>query len=67
VYVGDVSTVIGKYSLRGETAYVHTADPKGKNLFIKNPYWTTVLGGDSYIIKDTFRFLIYFPSEKDLI
>lgn len=79
VYGGDVSTVIGKYSLRGETAYVHTADPKGKNLFIKNPYWTTVFGGDrtffeylniniQYIYKRTFHLVdldrVFDPYER---
>jgi hypothetical protein len=65
VYGGDMSTVIGKYSLRGETAYTQTADPTGKNNFIKNPFWQTVVGGDrtfleylniniQYIYKRTF-------------
>ncbi len=65
VYGGDISTVIGKYSLRGETAFVQTVDTNGKNLFVKNPNWQTVVGGDrnfleylniniQYIYKRTF-------------
>ncbi|GBF51457.1 hypothetical protein LPTSP4_29940 [Leptospira ryugenii] len=65
MYGADVSKVIGKYSLRGETAYIHTADPNGKDLFIKNSNWQSVLGGDrtfleylnvniQYIYKRTF-------------
>lgn len=65
VYGGDVSTVIGKYSLRGEGAFTQTADTSGRNLFIKNPNFQSVIGGDrtffeylniniQYIYKRTF-------------
>jgi hypothetical protein len=81
VYGGDVSTVVGKYSFRGETAYIHTADPSGKNHFIKNPNWQTVVGGDrtffeylnlniQYIYKRTFFLqdsnLIFDPYERSI-
>jgi hypothetical protein len=42
----DVATTLGRFGLRGEIAYAITADRKGDNPEIKNPYLFMVLGVD---------------------
>jgi hypothetical protein len=48
----DFATTIGRYGVRGETAYVHTQDASGTDPFIKNPYVFSVLGGDRDLTED---------------
>lgn len=43
---GDVSTLVGEYTLRGEVAYVNTKDQDGSNPFIDDPYVHYVIGFD---------------------
>lgn len=47
----DASTIIGRYGLRSEVAYVRTKDDKGDNPEIFNPYLFAVVGGD----RDVFQ------------
>jgi hypothetical protein len=42
----DFSTTFGKWGIRGEAAYFITADPKGTNPEIDDPYFQYVLGFD---------------------
>ena len=42
----DASTIIGRYGLRSEVAYVRTKDETGTNPEIYNPYLFAVIGGD---------------------
>ncbi len=46
VFGADFAKVIGRYNIRGETAYTHTQDPRGTDPVIKNPYYQYVLGAD---------------------
>jgi hypothetical protein len=46
----DAATNAGRFGLRGEAAYVRTADPNGTDPFAKNPFVFFVVGGDrSYV------------------
>jgi hypothetical protein len=42
----DFARTWNEWAVKGETAYLITDDPKGTNLFIRNPSWQTVLGVD---------------------
>lgn len=48
----DFALPFGQYGLRGEVAYVQTANPSGENPFIKRPYVWMVLGGDRSLTDD---------------
>ena len=48
----DFAMPAGPYGLRGEIAYVQTANPSGENPFIKKPYVWMVLGGDRNLTED---------------
>ena len=42
----DAATVVGRYGLRAEAAYTFTADERGDEPQIRNPFLRAVLGGD---------------------
>jgi hypothetical protein len=48
----DFAKHLGRVGLRGETAYVHTQDPGGSDVVVKNPYVFTVLGADYDVTED---------------
>ena len=48
----DFAKTLGRYGLRGEAAYVHTQDPDGSDVVVKNPYVFYVLGVDRDITED---------------
>jgi hypothetical protein len=48
----DFAKNLGRVGLRGETAYVHTQDPGGSDVVVKNPYVFTVLGADYDVTED---------------
>jgi len=42
----DATTTLGRYGLRGEAAYTFTADSRGNDPAVKNPFFFLVVGGD---------------------
>ena len=42
----DAATALGRFGVRAEAAYVHTADGAGTDPFIKNPFLFAVVGAD---------------------
>jgi len=46
VYGMDFVTTMGSWALKGESAYIQTADNDGKNLSINNPHIESVIGLD---------------------
>ena len=48
----DFAKNLGRYGLRGEAAYVHTQDPGGSDVVVKNPYVFYVLGVDHDVTED---------------
>ncbi len=58
---GDFSTTFGKWGIRGEAAYYFTADPKGKDPEVDDPYFQYVIGIDrtfSDLIGDNNLFVL---------
>ena len=48
----DFAKNLGRFGVRGEGAYVHTQDPDGTNIDVKNPYVYYVLGVDHDVTED---------------
>jgi len=48
----DFAKNLGRFGLRGEAAYVHTQDPGGSDIVVKNPYVFYVLGVDHDVTED---------------
>ncbi len=60
MFGGDISTSLCEAEVWAEAAYFHTADPDGKDMFIKNPYFQYILGGNYEIPWDVKLTLQYF-------
>lgn len=48
----DFARTLGRFGLRGETAFVQTQDPGGSDIIVKNPYVFYVLGVDHDVTED---------------
>ncbi len=48
----DFAKNLGRVGVRGEAAYVHTQDPGGSDIVVKNPYVFYVLGADYDVTED---------------
>jgi hypothetical protein len=42
----DAAATVGRYGLRAEAAYTFTEDPRGRDPFVKNPFFFLVAGAD---------------------
>src|SRR5262249_34561597 len=65
----DAATTLGRYGLRGEAAYTFTADSRGNDPAVKNPFFFLVVGGDrtffTYLnvnLQYLFRAIVNFHS-----
>ncbi len=48
----DFAKNLGRFGVRGEATYVHTQDPGGTDIVVKNPYVFYVLGADYDVTED---------------